>query len=137
MTRKMTPEQVKHYLLSFDDYTLIYWYNSVVIDPFQEFSEQAIRDNTENNVEDLKDLLSLETLMKVGRDKRTAYYEDDKYFCLTGADKPYIVSFSSFEEFLKVAEGEQFCQYLSEQEDDLDALQSCSDDIEERRNGKK
>ena len=126
MNRKMTPEQVKHYLLSFDDYTLIYWYNSVVIDPFQEFSEQAIRDNTENNVEDLKDLLSLETLMKVGRDKRTAYYEDDKYFCLTGADKPYFVSFDTFEQFLNGIAPEDkdgFLDFLLSVPEHLEALE--------------
>lgn len=123
MNRKMNPEQVKHYLLSFDNFTLIAWYNDIVIDPFGEFSEQAIRDNNDNNFYDLAETLSPETFIKVTRDKRTAYYDEDKFFCLTGGTSPYIVSFSSFEEFLKVAEGEQFCQFLCDQEDDLDCLE--------------
>ena len=136
MNRKMNPEQVKHYLLSFDNFTLIAWYNDIVIDPFGEFSEQAIRDNNENNFYDLAEVLSPEEFIKVIRDKRTNYFEEDRYFCLTGCDKPYIISFSTFEEFLKLTEGAELCKYLLEQNDDLEALESVSEDIENRRNGK-
>ncbi len=136
MRQFKTTEQVKHYLLSFDDYTLIYWYNNAVISPFQEFSEQAIRDNNENTFYDLAEVLSPEQFIKVIRDKRTNYFEEDRYFCLTGSDKPYIISFSSFEEFLKLTEADEFCKYLLEQNDDLEALESVSEDIENRRNGK-
>ena len=136
MRQFKTTEQVKHYLLSFDDYTLIYWYNNVIISPFQDYSEQAIRDNNENNFYDLAEVLSPEEFIKVIRDKRTTYFEEDRHFCLTGCDNPYIISFSKFEEFLKLTEGAELCKYLLEQNDDLEALESVSQDIENRRNGK-
>ena len=136
MRQFKTTEQVKPYLLSFDDYTLIYWYNNVCISPFQDYSEQAIRDNNENNFYDLAEVLSPEEFIKVIRDKRTTYFEEDRYFCLTGCDNPYIISFSKFEEFLKLTDGAEICKYLLEQQDDLEALESVSQDIENRRNGK-
>ena len=124
MARKMTPEQVKHYLLSFDDSTLIRWYNDVVIEPFGDFSEQAIRDNIENSICDIENDLSFETLIAVAKNPKTVYRSEDKFVCITGCDKPYIVSFSTFEEFLKVADGDELCKFLSEQEDDLETLES-------------
>lgn len=122
MNRKMNAQQVRHFLLSFNDYTLIKWYNNVIVDAFGDYSEQSIRDNLVSVVEDLKNALSLETLINVARNPKTAYSEEDKFLALTGGEKPYFVSFSSFEEFLNVADGDDFCQYLTSQEDDLAAL---------------
>ena len=96
MNRKMNEAQVKHYLLSYNDSTLIYWYNNVIISPWQDYSEQAIRDNTEDEQGTFLVELSLEVIVNASKHKLSNYSSDDRYFALTGGENPYIVSFSTF-----------------------------------------
>lgn len=96
-----TKTQVYHYLLSFNTRTLINWYNNDLCDPFGDHSEQIIRDLDEEGEKAVKNLLSLETLIKIGENTKTNFSEDSIYFALTGGDEPYLLSFNSFEEFLQ------------------------------------
>jgi len=123
---KRNKEQTYHFLLSFKTSTLVKWYNDSLIDPFSDFSEQTLRENTENIVADLKDALSLETLLQAGRNPHTKYSECDRYFALTGCDKPYFVSFDTFEQFLNGIAPEDkdgFLDFLLSVPEHLEALE--------------
>lgn len=123
MNRKMNEAQVKHYLLSYNDSTLIYWYNNVIISPWQEFSEQGIRDNNEDRTGDLLVELSLEALVNASRNANTRYSGADKYFALTGGDNPYIVSFDTFAEFLETESGKSLLNWLVTSPEDIESLE--------------
>lgn len=123
MNRKMNEAQVKHYLLSYNDSTLIYWYNNVIISPWQEFSEQGIRDNNEDGTGDLLTELSLEALVNASRNKNTRYSEADKYFALTGGTDAYLVSFDTFAEFLETESGKSLVKWLVGTPEDLESLE--------------
>ena len=119
----MNAEQVKHYLLSFEESTLIYWYNNVIISPWQEFSEQAIRNNNEDGTGDLLTELSLETLVQAARNKNTRYSGADKYFALTGGMDACIVSFDTFAEFLETESGKSLLNWLVTSPEDIESLE--------------
>lgn len=123
MNRKMNPEQVKHYLLSYNDSTLIYWYNNVIISPWQDFSEQGIRDNDDDRTGDLLTELSLEALVNASRHPNTRYSGADRYFALTGGENPYIVSFDTFAEFLETESGKSLVKWLVGTPEDLESLE--------------
>ena len=123
--RTLTKEQTYHFILTYHTSTLIYWYNNVICEPYGDYSEQVIRDYDENQENDLKDVLSLETLMAVGKNPNTNICSGDLYFCLTGGEKPYLISFSSFEQFMKRMtedDREGFLNYLCEYPENLESL---------------
>lgn len=115
--RTMTKSQLFHFILSFNERTLRTWYNEVMVDPFGDFREQTIRDYTEEEENELKNELSLEVLCEIMRNKKTAVWEEDKYIMVDGADRPYIITFSTFEEFL--SKHEYICTYLKEDAPEL------------------
>lgn len=123
MNRKMNEAQVKHYLLSYNDSTLIYWYNNVIISPWQDYSEQAIRDNTEDEQGTFLVELSLEVIVNASKHKLSNYSSDDRYFALTGGENPYIVSFSTFAEFLETESGKSLVKWLVGTPEDLESLE--------------
>jgi len=123
MNRKMNAEQVKHYLLSFEDSTLIYWYNNVIIDPWQDYSEQGIRDNTEDGQGNFLVELSLEVIVNASKHKNSRYSGADRYFALTGGENPYIVSFDTFAEFLETESGKSLVNWLVTSPEDIESLE--------------
>lgn len=126
MNRTLTKEQTFHYILSYRTSTLVYWYNSAICDPFGDYREQSIRDFSEEEEEKLKKALSIETLMAVGKNPNTNVEDCKIYLCLTGGDKPYIVTFNNFEEFLgKMTEEDRdgFLEYLCSNPELLDDLE--------------
>lgn len=123
MNRKMNEAQVKHYLLSYNDSTLIYWYNNVIISPWQDYSEQGIRDNNEDGTGDLLTELSLEAIVNASRHHNTRYSGADRYFALTGGENPYIVSFDTFAEFLETESGKSLVKWLVGTPEDLESLE--------------
>ena len=113
----MTTQQIYHYLLSFDEETLIKWYNDYLVDPYGDFREQTIRKNTEEEKNNICASFDLEVLCEIMRNKKTAVWEEDKYIMVDGADRPYIITFSTFEEFL--SKHEYICTYLKEDAPEL------------------
>ena len=133
--RTLTKEQTFHYILSYRTSTLVYWYNGSICDPFGDYREQTIRDFSEEEESKLKSELSIETLMAVGKNPATIVEDCKIYICLTGGDKPYIVTFNKFEEFLnKMTEEDRegFLEYLCENPELLDELEICRIDEEKR-----
>lgn len=76
------------------------WYNKYVCDPFGDYSEQIIRDFTEEGENAIKQALCMETLVNACKNPNTKVVSNDLYICVTGGENPYIISFSTFEEFL-------------------------------------
>lgn len=63
--------------------------------------------------------------MDVGKNPNTNICSGDLYFCLTGGEKPYLISFSSFEQFMKrmtEEDREGFLNYLCEYPENLESL---------------
>ena len=120
MNRNKT--QIRHFLLSFPDDVLINWYNDVVISPWEDFSEQCIRKNTTMARNYIKGILDLEVLIEACKSDKTKFSAGDKYFCLTGATKPFFLSFNTFEEFLYSESGESLLGWLTGSEELLDEL---------------
>ena len=114
---RMTEKQIFHYILSFDDATLIKWYNNDVVEPFSDYSDQIIRENTEQAKQTICDTYGWEALFSLLQNKKTAINEDDKYIMVDGADSPYIVTFSTFEEFL--TKQEYLCAYIKNDRPEL------------------
>lgn len=124
--RTLTKEQTFHYILTYHTSTLVYWYNNVICEPYGDYSEQCIRDYDEHGENSLKDDISLETLMAVGKNPATNICEDDLYLCLTGGETPYLISFNRFEQFLnKMTEEDRngFLDYLCEYPENLESLE--------------
>lgn len=121
-----TKTHVYHYLLSFNTRTLIDWYNNDLCDPFGDYSEQIIRDLDGEGEKAVKNLLSIETLIEVGRNPKTNFTEDSIYFALTGGDKPYLLSFDNFEEFLQKMTSDDrdgLLDYIMENPEYLESLE--------------
>lgn len=95
-----TQKQLYHYLLSFADATLYEWYNSIIMDEFGDYREQTILVNCPQNMDFVRTIYDLEVLCGVMRNPQTQIIEDDKYLAICGGEKPYIITFNSFEEFM-------------------------------------
>ena len=117
-----TKNQIRHFLLSFPDEVLINWYNDVVLSPWEDFSEQCIRKNTTMARNYIKSILDLEVLIKAAKNEKTRFSAGEKYFCLTGGYDPYLLSFDTFEEFLKTEAGEALVGWLTGSDELLDEL---------------
>ena len=95
-----TQKQLYHYLLSFADATLYEWYNSIIVDEFGDYREQTILVNCPQNMDFVRTIYDLEVLCGVMRNPNTQIVEDDNYLAICGGEKPYIITFNSFEEFM-------------------------------------
>ena len=121
----MTPQQAKHFLLSFDDRKVIDWYNDYVVDSYGDYAYSTIRENHETIAQDIANVLSLEALINLANHPLTRYCECDKYvivadFC--------IVSFNSVEELLNTKVGEYIVEFfLQDEEDNREDLESIDD----------
>ena len=108
------------------------WYNKYVCDPFGDFSEQVIRDFTEEGENAIKQALCMETLVNACKNPNTKVVSKDLYICVTGGGNPDIISFSTFEEFMNAIteeDKEGFLEWLNEE------LLECLEDerIEEQK----
>ena len=120
---KRTNNQLYHFILSFPEVVLREWYNTCVIDPYGDYSHQTIRDNTEEQEDEIKSLLTLETLCKIGRNEKTDYTDLHMFFAVMGGDNPYIISFNYFEEFLKKMDNlDAFLQFVQDNPEQLENL---------------
>ena len=120
---KRTNNQLYHFILSFPEVVLREWYNTCVIDPYGDHAYQTIRDNTEEQEDEIKSLLTLETLCKIGRNEKTDYTDLHMFFAVMGGDNPYIISFNYFEEFLKKMDNlDAFLQFVQENPEQLENL---------------
>ena len=120
---KRTNNQLYHFILSFPEVVLREWYNTCVIDPYGDHAYQTIRDNTEEQEDEIKSLLTLDTLCKIGRNEKTDYTDLHMFFAVMGGDNPYIISFNYFEEFLKKMDNlDAFLQFVQENPEQLENL---------------
>lgn len=119
----MTHEQLKFYFQSFDFETFMDWYNNNMIDPYGDYREQTIQYNREDAHNTIKGLYTLETLWHIMEDDRTMIREDDKYIMVTNGDDPYIVTFSTMEDFFKHVDFEGIASYIDTYPETLQALQ--------------
>ena len=117
----MKAKQIYHYLLSHTDEELIKWYNSTIVEPFGDFRDQTIRENTQQAIHDITSNYDLEMLVNIFSSEKTKVSEAHKYLMLTGADMPYLITFDSFEDFLS-KEGEYLCGFLEDVPDLLEEL---------------
>jgi len=118
----MTHEQLKFYFLSFDFEVFMEWYNNNIVDPFGDYKEQTIQYNREDAQKAIKNLYDLETLWHIMGDDRTMIREDDKYIMVTNGDDPYIVTFSTMEDFFKYNDFEGLASYLDTYPETLQEL---------------
>lgn len=118
----MTHEQLKHYFLSFDFEVFMEWYNNNMIDPFGDYREQTIQYNREDAENFIKAQYNLETLWHVLGDDRTMIREDDKYIMVTNGDDPYIVTFSTMEDFFKVVDFDCIAEYIDTYPETIETL---------------
>jgi len=116
--RTLDNNQKYHFLLTYYTSTLVRWYNKYVCDPFGDYSEQVIRDFTEEGENAIKQALCMETLVNACKHPNTNIVSNDLYICVTGGDNPYIISFSTFEGFLNAIteeDKEGFMEWLTEE----------------------
>jgi len=130
-----TKTQLKHYLLSFADTLLYEWYNAMMVDPYGDYSEQGIHVNCDTNVDFIKAVYNIEKLCETMRNKNTQVSEDDNYIAICGGDKPYIITFNSFEEFLnKLSEEDRdgLLEYVQSEPTYLEELENMNKEREEK-----
>lgn len=113
----MTTQQIYHYLLSFDEETLIKWYNDYLVDPYGDFREQIILRNNKEGQDYIKNAYDLEVLCEVMNNPKTRICEDDNYIMIDGADRPFITTFNTMEVWL--ANREYILTYIKEDAPEL------------------
>lgn len=125
---KRTNNQLYHFILSFPEVALREWYNTCIIDPYGDHAYQTIRENTYEQEAQIKDTLTLETLIQAATNPATNFAHDQLWMAVTGGETPYIISFNHFEEFLsKMAEQEQFLQFVQDNPELLEELEEIAE----------
>lgn len=127
-----TKTQLYHYLLSFSDKALIDWYNNNLVDAFGDYSEQTIMPLCDTTRACVLGLYGMERLCSVMREKKTRIFDEDKYIAICGGDTPYIITFSSFEEFLVGENKESVLNYVMEYPEVLETLEEMAEEQKEK-----
>lgn len=99
-----TKTQLYHYLLSFADTRLIKWYNNCVVDAFGDYSEQTIAVNNQEATIYWATLYGLEKLCSIMKNKNSRIFDEDLWIAVCGGENPYMITFSTFEEFLNIGD---------------------------------